>query len=370
MARPSDTVPNFLLRTTRLGIWEIRWQAGGETHFKSTRTRDRALAETALKRHVAEWHSPSPPVDPLLSALIVAYRRDHLPKVVSQRTQREALDKIAEKLGAHRPRELTDKVLGSYATWRKAQPKWGREGEAGVSDGTVTREINALRGVLGWAARNRLISERVPLRSPVKMPEGRERYLTRDEVHAILAAAKATPHLDLFIRIAMATAARKSAILELKWNQIHWPAGDNPTRWRHGPGDEYEYVSLVDGMAIDLGRGVGNKRRAIVPIGDNAPLYRALRKAQKAAKTEYVIEYRGKPIEDVKTALAAACEAAKVTDCSPHVLKHTSISWMVAKGVPFGVITKITGTSTATLEKHYSHLSPDMARTVADLFAL
>lgn len=370
MGRPSNTVPNFVLRQTRLGLWEIRWTEDGKTRFKSTGTRDKTTAEQALKRHVAEWHSPPPPSDPLLSDLISRYRRDHLPKVVSQRTQREALDKIEEKLGSYRPLELTDNAMATYAKWRKAQPKWGRAGEPGVSDGTVIREVNALRGVLGWAARNRLISERVPLRSPVKMPEGRDRHLTWDEVSRLLKEAKDTPHLELFIRIALATAARKSAVLELTWDQIHWPDTTTPTRFRRGPGDEYDYESLATGMSIDLGRGVGNKRRAIVPIGDNAPLYRALRKAQKTAKTEYVIEFRGKQIEDVKTALAAACTAAKVPDCSPHVLKHTSISWMVAKGIPFGVITKITGTSTATLEKHYSHLSPEMADTLGDLFAV
>ncbi len=380
MGRPTNAAPQFVIRPLPSGIFEIRWTERGRTKFKSTGTRIRAEAEAALKRHVIEYQKPKLPDDPLIADLIAAYTRDHLPTVASPASQRYALDKIAERLGSQRPAEMTDTVLNAYATWRKTQNRWGKTDMGGIGDGTVAREVNALRAVLAWASRNRLIREPIAIRLPVALPAGRERFLTRDEVSRILQACKpakegtyateGTPHIDLFVRIALATAARKSAILELKWSQIGWPDSESPIRWRLDAEGEYEYQSLNHGMTIDLGRGVGNKRRAIVPVGDNAPLYHALKKAQKIAKTDFVIEFRGKPIEDVKSGLAAACDRAGVADCTSHVLKHTSVSWMVARGIPFGMISKITGTSTATLEKHYAHMSPGMASVLGDMFAV
>lgn len=145
--RPTLATPKFILHPLKSGIWEVRWTEGRHTRTKSTGTKDRTQAEAFLRRHVAEWHAPKLPPDPSLSALIAQYRKDHVPHVASPRTAMEALEKIEAKLGAYRPKELTDTVLRSYAAWRLAQPRWGREDAGNVSNGTVAREVNALRGV-------------------------------------------------------------------------------------------------------------------------------------------------------------------------------------------------------------------------------
>src|ERR1700733_5435150 len=226
--RPVLAAPNFTLGRTKRDFWEIRWTEGKQTKTCSTRTTDRAEAEAALRRHAAEWHLPKVPTDPLVSDLIAAYRRDHLPHVASQRTTRDALDKIEAKLGPYRPKELLDSVLRDYAIWRQAQTRWGRQGAGNVSNGTVAREVNALRGVLGWSARNHLIAQPVTVRTPVSTDSVRERFLSHEEVTALLRGAHDAPHLALFIRIALATAARKSAILELRWDQVTWPTSSSP----------------------------------------------------------------------------------------------------------------------------------------------
>lgn len=104
---------------------------------------------------------PKLPADPLVSDVIKAYRRDHVPHIAGPRTAREALGKIETKLGAYRPKELTDALMRDYAAWCEAQPRWRRQGAGNVSNGTVAREVNALRGVLGWAARNHQIAQPV-----------------------------------------------------------------------------------------------------------------------------------------------------------------------------------------------------------------
>lgn len=186
-------------------------------------------------------------------------------------------------------------------------------------------------------------------------------------------AAKITPHLVLFIRLALATGARRAAILQLTWDRVIWPDDPDPRYWRghkRGAAAEGGY-SLRPGMALDFGRGRGNKRRAIVPLGDNVPLYKALRAAQKIAKTPFVIEYKGKPIADIKTAFNKARDRAGLgKDVTVHILKHTSISWQVQAGIPVAIISQITGTSPATITKVYGHLSPAVAGELGDLFAV
>jgi integrase len=345
---------------------EIRWTENGKTRTKSTGTTDHTTAEGILRHHVIQWHQPQLPPEPTIDNLIAGYRQAR--KLTAKSSQSHALTKISERLGSHHPREITDDLLSNYADWRKAQQRWGRSGTIG--DGTVAREVNALRAVLGWAYRNQHIARAAQIRLPVPHPESRQRFLTRDEVDQLLEAAKPTPHLGLFIRIALATAARRSAILELTWERVIWPSTEDPLVWRFSPGNEIEYQALRLGLALDMGRGVGNKRRAIVPIGDNASLYRALRRAEKIARTPYVIEFRGKRIEDIKTAFLKACRKGGLAGVTPHTLKHTSVSWMVQRGIPFGQITKITGTSAQTLDRHYSHLSRSLAEELGDMFAV
>ena len=87
----------------------------------------------------------------------------------------------------------------------------------------------------------------------------RDRWLTREEAARLLESAVST-HVRLFIALALYTAARAGAILDLQWEQ----------------------VDIVSGI-IALGRGRGRKRRATVPM--IADLKMELVRAAEAATT-------------------------------------------------------------------------------------
>jgi hypothetical protein len=61
----------------------------------------------------------------------------------------------------------------------------------------------------------------------------------------------------------------------------------------------------------------------------------------------------------------AACERAKVEPITPHVLKHTSISWMVMSGTFFERIAAFTNTSKDVVERVYGKISPSFLRDIA-----
>jgi integrase len=84
----------------------------------------------------------------------------------------------------------------------------------GAAPGTVRTELEYLRACLNLRygrGHNRVW---LPSGSPP-----RDRYLTREELEQLLGNI-ATPHVRLFVILAITTGARMGAILELKWDQV------------------------------------------------------------------------------------------------------------------------------------------------------
>jgi integrase len=170
----------------------------------------------------------------------------------------------------------------------------------------------------------------------------RDRYLTREELDTLLKHVE-TPHVRLFVILAVATAARMGAILELRWDQVdfkHRRIDFNP-----------------------LGREQTNKRRPVVPLNDRA--YTALEEAARGALTDYVIEWDGKPVKSIKKAIRMASARSGVR-CSPHVFRHTAGVWMAQADVPMQKIAQFMGhTSTRVTERTYARYSPSFMKDAA-----
>lgn len=237
---------------------------------------------------------------------------------------------MIEALGDLRPTDLTPPVFKKYAKDR------------GAANGTILREIGILRAALGWAQRHQLIEYRPEIGNPVKTPPPRERWLTKDEARALLAACT-EPHVKLFITLGLQTAARSAAILEAKWSQVDFVA-----------------------RTIDYGRGHGNKRRAVVKL--NGEVLEALKAAKQMAHSPYIVEFRGKPVQHIKNGFRTACEGAKLVGVTPHILRHSAATWAAIDGRPLQEIARMLGDSMVTVERVYAKWSPDyLEDTVASL---
>ena len=98
----------------------------------------------------------------------------------------------------------------------------------GRAPATVRRELAVLRAAARYAERHGRLTRAPHVFLPAK-PQGRDRWLTREEAAALLRAArrstKARLHLPLFILLALYTGARKGAILALRWPQIDLERG-------------------------------------------------------------------------------------------------------------------------------------------------
>ena len=216
-----------------------------------------------------------------------------------------------------------------------------------VSHGTTRRELGVLQAALNLAhAEGWLIyAPRVTL---PPSPPPRDRWLTRDEVARLLRAAP--PHLQRFILISLATGRRQSAVLELRW-QSSLNSG---------------WVDLDAGMIHFAGRRqieTGKRRGSVsMPRGLAAHMRRWSR-----AGGSHVVMWRGKPVAEIDTAFDASAARAGVSGTSPHVLKHTAVTWAFQKGMTLEDASDWFATTPATLMRVYRQHSPDHQRRAREI---
>lgn len=247
-----------------------------------------------------------------------------------------------------RERKLAGVVSDRFdPTWKALQPHFGhrfghavtREDcrayhtarrEAGRSNSTIKTELELLRACLKHRYGDSATALWLP---PASAP--RDRYLTKQEVDKLLESIE-TPHVRLFVTLAIATGARMSALLDLTWDRVDMERG-----------------------IIDLnppGRHKTNKRRTVVPMNSRARA--ALAEAFRARLSDHVIEYGGKPVASVKKAIRLAAQRSGVP-CSPHVFRHTAGVWMAEADVPMSRIAQFLGhTNSRVTEAVYARFSP------------
>jgi integrase len=80
----------------------------------------------------------------------------------------------------------------------------------------------------------------------------------------------------------------------------------------------------------------------------------------------HVIIFRGKPVREIKHGLARAAERAGIKHVTPHMLKHTAITWAIMNGTEIQDAAEFFNTTEKTIRDHYWHYSPHhQARTIA-----
>lgn len=82
--------------------------------------------------------------------------------------------------------------------------------------------------------------------------------------------------------------------------------------------------------------------------------------AKEAAETDYVIEFAGKPVKSIKRTFHTARKRAGLDKMvTPHVIRHSSASWMAEAGIPMSEIAAVLGHSDSRVtEKVYAKYSP------------
>lgn len=292
----------------------------------ATGTADRGRAE-AIAGEL--WRRINRPAQERLSDLWPAYAEDRATAPKAKARMASIWKNLESAFGYKLGKSITKQDCREYIAKRRRD---------GRTNSTIRTELEGLRACLRWHYGKE--APTIPAPPPSKP---RERYLTHEEARRLLGHIS-TPHVKLFVTLALATGARMGALLDLTWDRVDF---------EHG--------------TIDLnpaGREITNKRRTIVPMNKRAR--EALLEAKAGALTGYVIEYGGKPVASVKTAIAAAARRSGVA-CSPHVFRHTAGVWMAQADVPMQKIAQFLGhTSTRVTESVYARYSPRFMADAAD----
>lgn len=290
------------------GWWYAVWREGGQTRRAALRTKDRDAATAAL----ADLESG--PVGDSVASIYAGYLTDK-----GTERARWAWKQLADTFGALRPDQIDRSRCRAYVAKRRKD----------VGDGTIHTELTFLRAALKWHNKNTPAIIELPSK-----PAPRDDYLTREQYRKLLAAATA-PHLRLFIVLALTTAGRMTAILQLTWDRVDFERG---------------IIRLGDGRQR-------RKGRATVPMNDTARA--ELMAAAEARTCNYVIEYGSGPILRIVKSFRTVAATVSMPWCTPHVLRHTAAVWMAEAGTPMDEIAQYLGhTDSRITARVYARYSP------------
>lgn len=199
-----------------------------------------------------------------------------------------------------------------------------------------------IRAALNWAAKHKMIGAAPFIQMP-KLPASTVGHLSKADFRKLVDAA-VRPHVQMFMKLAVATGARSNALLDLKWDQVDFRRG------------------LITLNPVD--RVQTSKYRATVPM--NAQIRATLEEAKEGALSDYVIEHGLEKIGSVKKGFAAACARAGIK-ATPHMLRHSAAVWMAEQGVPMTQIAQFLGhTDSRITERVYARFAPEFLSTASE----
>lgn len=219
-------------------------------------------------------------------------------------------------------------------TSRTLYPKW-----RGRAVNTIRNDLSLIKAACRWAHEETKLIPHPPIIKLPAQPESKIGHLTKAEFRLMLDAC-IMPHVRLFCILAVTTGARKTALLEAKWSQVDW---------------QRSLLDLQGDREV-----IANKGRATVALNDRAML--ALGEARQGAISEYIIEYAGERILDVKKGVRLTAQRAGLK-VHPHMFRHSAAVWMAEDRVPMSEIAAFLGHKDSRItERVYARYHPDYLR--------
>jgi integrase len=228
----------------------------------------------------------------------------------------------------------------------------------------ANRAVSACSAILNTAVRWGLLDQNPALQAHRNSEEGRERYLTTDEIKALTKALDESPAQDSadVVRLLILTGARFGEVAAMRWEQ----------------------VDLEGGVWTKPASTTKQNRTHRVPLSPPAVTLLkkrsdAAKRANPAAKSQKTVRaaIKGNPwvfpgegtdghITTIRSFWAAVCKRAKVKGARVHDLRHTFASLLVSSGESLPVIGALLGHTQAKTTSRYAHLLDASLRAAAE----
>jgi integrase len=214
-----------------------------------------------------------------------------------------------------------------------------------ITGSTVNRYVTALSGVLTVVAKEYGWIQRNPARNVTRLEDskGRERFLSDGERLELLKQCDKSEFsaLGSIVRLALATGARKSELMNLQWVGVDL---DRRT------------VRFLD---------TKNGESRTVPLAPSATaVLTQWKKGRLAVGAVFPF-----PMSTLDISWRAARDAAELGDVRFHDLRHSAASYLAMSGASLMDIAAILGHKTLAMVKRYSHLSEQHTTAAVDRMA-
>ena len=215
------------------------------------------------------------------------------------------------------------------------------------------------KAAFNYAANESKIIDTVPRFKLSQSHEPRENYLeSQKDIDLFLQAAEQSnsKHTYQFIRIALETGQRKTAILQLRWH-------------KNKNAGHVDFNNNEINFAGERKFGRKPRSRIIIPSGIfNLLLGMYQEWKAKEISDDHVIQNKGQPIADLKQSFSTIAQRSGFPELTPHDLRRTAITHAVRSGQNTSdQICDHFNISIDTYRKHYAVYEPALSTFTSGL---
>ena len=276
------------------------------------------------------------------------FLQDRIPHLapLSIRTEKERAKVVNRKLGDMRVTRISVDTVLAHVRERKA---------AGISNATLNRELDIIRGVLKKAKRWHLFADEI---RPFPVRQNIGRVLSYDEKLRLLKVASSRPEWQnaaWATSLALNTTMRGCEIKQLKWRDV----------------DLMERTLTIRKSKTEAGERV-------IPLNADAcnavlPLYRRAQALGEVLPEHYVFPAceashfdPTRPMASWRTAWRNLRNAAGLPNLRFHDLRHHAITELAESQASDSTVMAIAGHVSPKMLQHYSHVRLQAKRTALD----
>lgn len=237
--------------------------------------------------------------------------------------------RLIPKLGDLVVDSMTEEHIGRYANDLI---------KGGFSPSTVNRDLATISHIWSTGERTRKLRRKPCAVRKRTEPQGRTFVLTAEECEALVKAAKQDSHplLWLFVEFGLNTGMRSAEIVSARFEHLDWERRRLFLPFAKAGGRLQPLTKGLVAMLRDERKARTDREGWIFPSSQT--------------KSGHVNEFN-QPFR--RAVVAAGLSPSQVT---PHVMRHTAATNLVAAGHPLPAIKEITGHKTLIMLERYTHL--------------
>lgn len=231
----------------------------------------------------------------------------------------------------------------------------------------ANRAVSTLSAILATAVRWGMLDRNPALGVHRNAEEGRERYLTPDEIKALGVALDQSPAQDSadVVRLLLLTGARVGEVLAMRWEQLDLDAGVWTKPAATTKQNKTHRVPLSSPAVAVLRKRLESAKKAV----KRPRTSKLSRGAQEGIPWVFPGDGKDGHMTSVRVFWAAVCKRAKIKGARIHDLRHTFASLLVSSGESLPVIGALLGHTQAKTTSRYAHLVDGALRRATERVA-